>query len=47
MAADHARAAKDIFAGIVFIIVGTARPPDGLGVWVHDGATLWGAFAAA
>lgn len=41
MAADHARAANDVFAGIVFIIVGTARPPDGIGVWVHDGKTLW------
>jgi proteasome lid subunit RPN8/RPN11 len=44
MAADHARAAKDVFAGIVFIIVGTARPPDGIGVWVHDGRTLWRAL---
>lgn len=45
MAADHAGAAKDVFAGIVFIIVGTTRPPDGLGVWVHDGTTFWRASA--
>jgi proteasome lid subunit RPN8/RPN11 len=47
MAADHARAANDVFAGIVFIIIGTARPPEGLGVWVHDGTTLWHAKAVA
>jgi len=46
LAADHARAARDVFAGLVFIIVGTARPPAGLGVWVHDGAKLWQAIAA-
>lgn len=40
MAADHARAGKEIFAGIVFIIVGTAPLPNGLGVWVHDGTNL-------
>ncbi len=45
MAADHARAGQQIFAGIVFIIVGTAAPPDGIGVWVHDGKKLWRAFA--
>jgi hypothetical protein len=47
MAADHARASKEIFAGIVFIIVGTAPPPDGLGVWVHDGTILWRAVASS
>lgn len=41
MAADHARAGKTSFAGIVFVIVGRAQPPQGLGVWVHDGTTLW------
>lgn len=47
MAADHARAGKEIFAGIVFVIVGTAPPPDGLGVWVHDGTILWRAVASS
>lgn len=46
MAADHARASKEVFSGIVFIIVGTEPPPDGLGVWVHDGTTLWRAVAS-
>ena len=45
MAKDHAQAGHHVFAGIVFIIVGTAEPPNGLGVWVHDGITLWQAFA--
>ena len=43
MAADHARAGRSVFTGIVFVIVGTAAPPDGLGVWVHDGSKLWNA----
>jgi hypothetical protein len=47
MAADHARAGKEVFAGIVFIIVGTAPPPVGLGVWVHDGTALWRAVASS
>jgi proteasome lid subunit RPN8/RPN11 len=41
MAADHARAGADVFAGFLFVIVGTAPAPDGLGVWIHDGTTLW------
>jgi hypothetical protein len=41
MAADHARAAKSQFTGLVFIIVGTAPLPSGLGVWVHDGTSMW------
>lgn len=41
MAADHARAGQQLFSGIVFIIVGTAPSPDGIGVWVHDGCSLW------
>lgn len=45
MAADHARAGIAVFAGIVFVIVGTAAPPLGLGVWVHDGTTLWQAHS--
>lgn len=40
MAADHAQAGSAVFAGLVFVIIGTAPAPDGLGVWVHDGATL-------
>lgn len=41
MAADHAYASIELFSGIVFIIVGTAPAPQGLGVWVHDGTRLW------
>jgi proteasome lid subunit RPN8/RPN11 len=45
MAADHARAGLNVFTGIVFVIVGTAPPPMGIGVWVHDGTTLWHAVS--
>jgi hypothetical protein len=45
MAAEHARAGHEVFTGIVFVIVGTAPPPAGLGVWVHDGTTLWRAVS--
>jgi proteasome lid subunit RPN8/RPN11 len=41
LAEEHARAGWAAYAGLVFIIVGTAPAPDGLGVWVHDGTTLW------
>lgn len=41
MAADHALAGRAQYTGLVFIIVGTAAPPEGIGVWVHDGARLW------
>lgn len=41
LAAEHASAAQPILAGIVFVIVGTAPWPTGLGVWVHDGKTVW------
>lgn len=44
MAADHAFEGLDLFSGIVFVIVGTAPAPDGLGVWVHDGTKLWQAI---
>jgi len=44
LAADHARAGRSVFAGLVFVIVGTSPAPEGLGVWVHDGATLWRAL---
>ncbi len=44
MAADHATAGRDLYSGIVFVIVGTASPPIGLGVWVHDGTKLWQAI---
>jgi proteasome lid subunit RPN8/RPN11 len=41
LAEDHARAAGAAFAGLVFAIVGTAPAPEGIGMWVHDGSTLW------
>lgn len=41
LAEEHARAGWAAYAGLVFIIVGTAPAPDGFGVWVHDGTTLW------
>lgn len=41
LAAEHARAARPILAGLVFVIVGQAPLPQGLGVWVHDGDTVW------
>ncbi|MEN9476554.1 Mov34/MPN/PAD-1 family protein [Malikia spinosa] len=41
LAADHAKAGRVAFAGLVFVIVGTASAPDGIGVWVHDGTALW------
>jgi hypothetical protein len=47
MAADHAQADSAVFAGIVFVIIGTAPAPEGLGVWVHDGATLLHAAVTA
>jgi hypothetical protein len=40
LAKEHARAGWAAYAGLVFIIVGTAPAPDGFGVWVHDGITL-------
>lgn len=47
LAADHARAGRAAFAGLVFVIVGTAAAPEGIGVWVHDGTTLWRALPQA
>jgi proteasome lid subunit RPN8/RPN11 len=44
MAANHAAAGRDFYSGLVFIIVGTAPKPKGLGVWVHDGSKLWQAM---
>lgn len=41
MAAAQAMAGQAEFTGLVFVIVGTASFPQGLGVWVHDGTTLW------
>lgn len=43
MAADQAKAAICDFAGMLFVIVGTAPPPEGIGVWIHDGEQMWGA----
>lgn len=45
LAADHASASSATFGGLVFVIVGTAAAPAGVGVWVHDGTTLWPAPA--
>lgn len=44
LAADHARASRDSFAGLVFFIVGTAVALESIGVWVHDGTKLWRAL---
>lgn len=44
LAAEHARASSATFGGLVFVIVGTAAVPAGVGVWVHDGNTLWPAI---
>lgn len=41
LAADHARVAREILSGLVFVIVGNAPFPSGLGIWVHDGAVMW------
>lgn len=41
MAADHANASKSQFTGLVFLIVGKAPFPQGLGVWLHDGHQAW------
>ena len=41
LAADHTKAGSAAFAGLVFVIVGTATTPDGIGVWVHDGTAMW------
>lgn len=41
LAAEHAHADQAAFAGLVFAIVGTSNPPEGLGIWVHDGMKLW------
>ena len=37
MAADHANASMSLFTGLLFLIVGKAPLPHGLGVWLHDG----------
>ena len=37
MAADHANASESLFSGLLFLIVGKAPFPRGLGVWFHDG----------
>jgi len=41
MAAEHANASKRIFTGLLFLIVGKAAFPKGLGVWLHDGQQAW------
>lgn len=40
LAKEHALAAIPQLSGLVFAIVGTARFPTGLQVWVHDGEHL-------
>ncbi len=44
LASDHALAGRDSFAGLIFIIIGTAVAPESVGVWVHDGTKLWSAL---
>ena len=41
LAADHALAGSAQYAGLVFLIVGTAAAEKGIGVWVHDGETIY------
>lgn len=45
MAADHAKSSLNVFAGILFVIVGTADAPSGFGVWIHDGREMLQAFS--
>jgi hypothetical protein len=45
MAADHAKASLNVYAGILFVIVGTADAPLGIGVWVHDGTEMLQAYS--
>lgn len=40
LARNHADAANSQLSGVVFVILGTARLPSGLGVWVDDGKSL-------
>lgn len=40
LAESHARASRNEFTALVFVIVGTESFPNGLGVWVHDGDEL-------
>ncbi len=47
LAAEHADADQAAFVGLVFAIVGTSKPPEGLGIWVHDGVRLWRAHPEA
>ncbi len=41
MASDHANASKNFFTGLLFLIVGKAHFPEGLGVWLHDSHRAW------
>jgi proteasome lid subunit RPN8/RPN11 len=45
VAREHALAAKPQLTGLVFVIVGTVPPPEGLRVWVDDGSELHEAAA--
>jgi proteasome lid subunit RPN8/RPN11 len=40
LAKDYAKAAAEQVTGVIFVIIGTAEFPDGLGVWMHDGQKL-------
>lgn len=41
LASEHACAARPALVGLVFVIVGTSCPPDGMRVSVHDGRCEW------
>lgn len=41
MMAEHALASKNMFSGIIFVIVGSSPAPQGLRIWFHDGFKLW------
>ncbi|MFN9476503.1 Mov34/MPN/PAD-1 family protein [Acidovorax sp.] len=40
LAREHALAARPQLAGLVFVIVGNAPVPHGLGIWIDDGELL-------
>lgn len=44
LAQAHASVADDEFSGLVFVIVGSAPLPDGLGVWFHNSIAMLQAF---
>lgn len=44
LAASHAKAAKEEFSALLFVIFGTDPFPRGLGVWFHDGTEFLRAY---